>query len=154
MWSVSAAARTSTTTRPTSAWPTSDGPAGDARPTAGTYARTSTWAATNANSPGAAVPTVPSCAAAPAEATAPSVAAPIVAGATPAIVVPAVILSAVDELSLFQIAWNRRGREAIDRKSVRFTNRAQQGKRNQRRGGTNPSSHYRVSFFIDAAADS
>jgi hypothetical protein len=44
----------------------------------------------------------------------------------PTIVVPAVILSAQEELSLFQITGDGRRREAVNRQSVGLTNDAGQ----------------------------
>src|ERR1700722_9895026 len=79
-------------------------------------ARTSTWTPYPARS--ATLPAMPAHAAAPAEAAAEGITAPVEAGSAPAIVIPAVILSAVDELSLFHIAGDRRRHEAIDGESV------------------------------------
>jgi hypothetical protein len=47
----------------------------------------------------------------------------------PAIVVPAVILSAEEELSLFQITGDGRRREAVDRQGIGLTNDAGQDER-------------------------
>jgi hypothetical protein len=98
------------------------------------------------SSASAASPAMPSRATAPAEAAAPCVTAPIEAGTTPAIIVPAVVLSAVEELSLFHVARYRSGREAIDGHSVGVAKRPQQGKRS--RGGIDQRSHEHLLLFL------
>jgi hypothetical protein len=98
------------------------------------------------SSASAACPAMPSRATAPAEAAAPCVTAPIEAGTTPAIIVPAVVLSAVEELSLFHVARYRSGREAIDGHSVGVAKRPQQGKRS--RGGIDQWSHEHLLLFL------
>jgi hypothetical protein len=104
------------------AWPTATGSpaaAGTADPRTSTRTTAVPYPARSA-----ALPAMPSHAAAPAKAAAESVTAPIESGTTPAIIVPAVVSSTVDELSLFHVAGDGRRREAIDRKSVGLANRA------------------------------
>jgi hypothetical protein len=71
----------------------------------------------------------------------------------PAIVVPAVILSAEEELSLFQITGDGRRHEAVDRQGVGLTNDAGQGERSRNRDGADPLSHEACPFYFQFGMD-
>jgi hypothetical protein len=90
---------------------------------------------------------MPTDAAAPAKAAAPSVTAPIEAGTLPAVVVPAVISSAEDELSLFHVTGDRHRHEAVDRQSAGLP--TEQGERKQGGAGIDPLSHETFSSVFD-----
>jgi hypothetical protein len=151
-WTTSAGPTGPTTTRMSPAGPTNTRPA-YAGPT-NTRMSTSGPANTRPAYAGpydhatasSAAPTVPTRAAAPAEAAAKGVAAPVEAWSAPAVIIPAVVLSTVDELSLFDVVGNCRRHDVVDRQCVDLSGRAQQGERS--RGGINPLSHKHLRFVL------
>jgi hypothetical protein len=97
---------------------------------------------TGANMAVSTVPTMPTPSAAPAKTAPPGVAAPVEARTAPAVIIPAVVPPAEEELGLFDLAWNGRRREAIDRQGIGLADGAQ-GQGNRSGGRVDPMSHER-----------